>query len=201
MGRAPKRLGSASTALGPMTVNESERGVKTPSGSEQRLGDLGGEVLLIVNVAAVVLHPPIRRPCSALSGQLRPARPEVLGFPCTDFGAQEARSLSGSQRFCATTYGANFTLFEQGSRQNGTRRPLRPAHPGRAGRRRWVEFSRSSVVGRGRATVLGAFKSAVNPDSAGSAMRSKAGPGGLNPQTTRLVARPAAAGGQGPAPG
>ncbi|APD48064.1 glutathione peroxidase [Synechococcus sp. CS-602] len=147
-----------------MTVNVSDVVVKNAIGSEQRLGDLGGEVLLIVNVASRCGFTRQYAGLQALQDSYGPRGLKVLGFPCNDFGAQEPGSLSEIQQFCATTYGANFTLFDKVHAKGNKTAPydlLTQVEP--AGDVEW-NFEKF-LVGRD-GTVLGRFKSAVEPDSA-----------------------------------
>ena len=37
----------------------------------------------------------------------------ILGFPCNDFGSQEAGSESDIKEFCSTRYGVTFPMFEK----------------------------------------------------------------------------------------
>ena len=96
-----------------MAVNVSDVVVKSANGGEQRLGDLNGQVLLIVNVASRCGFTRQYAGLQALQEQYGAQGFSVLGFPCNDFGAQEPGSLAEIQQFCSTTYGADFPLYEK----------------------------------------------------------------------------------------
>jgi glutathione peroxidase len=84
----------------------------------------------------------------------------VLGFPCNDFGAQEPGTLPEIQQFCSTTYGASFLLLDKVTMTEEPYTTLTQSEP--AGPVAW-NFEKF-LVGRD-GTVLGRFKSAVEPDS------------------------------------
>ena len=87
----------------------------------------------------------------------------MLGFPCNDFGAQEPGTLSEIQQFCSTTYGADFPLFDKVHAKGAKTSPydvLTQAEP--AGDVAW-NFEKFLIGKDG--TVLGRFKSAVEPEA------------------------------------
>jgi glutathione peroxidase len=147
-----------------VAVNVSDVVVTSAAGDKQRLGDFGGTVLLIVNVASRCGFTRQYAGLQALQDSFGPRGLQVLGFPCNDFGAQEPGSLAEIQQFCSTTYGANFTLFDKVHAKGVKTAPydlLTQVEP--AGDVEW-NFEKF-LVGRD-GTVLGRFKSAVEPDGA-----------------------------------
>jgi glutathione peroxidase len=147
-----------------MAVNVSEVVVRTASGAEQKLGDLNGQVLLIVNVASRCGFTRQYAGLQALQESYSPQGFSVLGFPCNDFGAQEPGSLSEIQQFCSTTYGASFPLYEKVHATGAKTAPydvLTQTEP--AGDVAW-NFEKFLIGKDG--TVLARFKSGVEPDSA-----------------------------------
>lgn len=147
-----------------MAVNVSDVVVRDATGKDQRLGDFAGQVLLIVNVASRCGFTRQYAGLQKLQDSYGPRGLQVLGFPCNDFGAQEPGTLPEIQQFCATTYGASFTLFEK-VHAKGVKTPpydlLTTVEP--AGDVEW-NFEKF-LVGRD-GTVLARFKSAVEPDGA-----------------------------------
>ncbi|MCT0199223.1 glutathione peroxidase [Synechococcus sp. CS-1325] len=147
-----------------MTLNVSDVVVTSATGAAQRLGEFGGQVLLIVNVASRCGFTRQYAGLQTLQDTYGPRGLVVLGFPCNDFGAQEPGSLSEIQQFCSTTYGASFTLFDK-VHAKGVKTPpydlLTQVEP--AGDVEW-NFEKF-LVGRD-GTVLGRFKSAIEPDGA-----------------------------------
>ena len=147
-----------------MAVNVSEVVVRTANGAEQKLGDLAGQVLLIVNVASRCGFTRQYAGLQALQENYGPQGFSVLGFPCNDFGAQEPGTLSEIQQFCSTTYGASFPLYEKVHATGAKTAPydvLTQAEP--AGDVAW-NFEKFLIGKDG--TVLARFKSGVEPDSA-----------------------------------
>jgi glutathione peroxidase len=147
-----------------MTLNVSNVVVRTAQGSEQRLGDLQGQVLLIVNVASRCGFTRQYAGLQALQETYAAQGFSVLGFPCNDFGGQEPGTLAEIQQFCSTTYGANFPLYDKVHASGTKTAPydlLTQAEP--AGDVAW-NFEKFLIGKDG--TVLGRFKSAVEPDSA-----------------------------------
>lgn len=82
-------------------------------GSPATLGDFGGKVLLIVNVASKCGLTPQYDALEKLYETYRDRGLEVLGFPANEFGAQEPGTNAEIQEFCRTTYGVQFPMFEK----------------------------------------------------------------------------------------
>jgi len=147
-----------------MAVNVSDVVVKTAKGDEQRLGDLNGQVRLIVNVASRCGFTRQYAGLQKLQETYGPQGFSVLGFPCNDFGAQEPGSLAEIQQFCSTTYGADFPLFDKVHATGAKTEPystLTQAEP--AGDVAW-NFEKFLIGKDG--TVLARYKSNVEPDAA-----------------------------------
>ena len=142
-------------------VNVSEVMVRTATGEQRSLGDWSGEVLLLVNVASRCGFTRQYAGLQALQETYGAQGFSVLGFPCNDFGAQEPGTLPEIQQFCSTTYGASFPLLDKVSMAEEPYTTLTQSEP--AGPVAW-NFEKF-LVGRD-GTVLGRFKSAVEPDSA-----------------------------------
>jgi glutathione peroxidase len=146
-----------------MTVNVSDVVVRTAEGGEKKLGDFAGQVLLIVNVASRCGFTRQYAGLQKLQDTYGPRGLRVLGFPCNDFGAQEPGTLPEILQFCSTTYGASFELFEKVHAKGVKTAPydlLSTVEP--AGDVEW-NFEKFLVGKDG--SVLGRFRSAVEPDS------------------------------------
>lgn len=144
-------------------LNVTDVVVRTANGSERRLGEWQGQVLLIVNVASRCGFTRQYAGLQALQDTYGPRGLAVLGFPCNDFGAQEPGTLPEIQQFCSSTYGASFELFDKVHATGAKTAPydvLTQAEP--AGDVAW-NFEKF-LIGRDGA-VLGRFKSNVEPDS------------------------------------
>ena len=144
-----------------MAVSVNNVVVTTAAGAEQSLGALQGQVLLIVNVASRCGFTRQYAGLQALQAAYGPQGFSVLAFPCNDFGAQEPGSLEEIQQFCSTTYGVNFPIYAKvaiGSAPFDTLTQSAPAGP--------VAWNFEKFLIGKDGTVVGRFKSAVEPDSA-----------------------------------
>jgi glutathione peroxidase len=147
-----------------MAINVTDVAVRDAKGGERKLGDWGGKVLLIVNVASRCGFTRQYAGLQKLQDTYGPQGFAVLGFPCNDFGAQEPGTLPEIQQFCSTTYGANFELFDKVHAAGAKTEPyttLTQVEP--AGDVAW-NFEKFLIGKDG--TVIGRYKSGVEPDSA-----------------------------------
>jgi len=80
-------------------------------GGPEPLADFGGKVALVVNVASHCGNTPQYAGLEALWKQYGARGLVVLGFPCNQFGEQEAGSAEEIAAFCDMTYGVTFPLF------------------------------------------------------------------------------------------
>jgi len=80
-------------------------------GSSTNLAAYSGRVLLLVNVASACGYTPQYRGLERLHRDHSPRGFAVLGFPCNQFGEQEAGTEQEIQQFCSLTYDVTFPLF------------------------------------------------------------------------------------------
>ena len=144
-----------------MAVNVSAVPVIDASGEEQTLGAFAGQVVLAVNVASRCGFTRQYTGLQALQETYGPQGFTVLAFPCNDFGAQEPGSLEEIQQFCSTTYGVDFPIYAKVAIGSAPFDTLTQSEP--AGAVAW-NFEKFLIGKDG--TVVGRFKSAVEPDSA-----------------------------------
>ena len=144
-----------------MAISVTSITVRDAQGGTRSLGEWAGQVLLIVNVASRCGFTRQYAGLQALQDSYGAQGLAVLGFPCNDFGAQEPGSLPEIQQFCATTYGASFTLLDKVTMAEEPYTTLTQAEP--AGAVAW-NFEKFLIGKDG--SVLGRFKSNVEPDSA-----------------------------------
>ena len=130
-------------------------------GEEVSLSRWQGRALLIVNTASACGFTPQYAGLQKLHEQYGPKGLVVLGVPCNDFGAQEPGTLPEIQQFCSSTYGANFELLDKVVMAEEPYTTLSQSEP--AGPVAW-NFEKFLVAKDG--TVLGRYKSNVEPDSA-----------------------------------
>lgn len=80
-------------------------------GGTQDLSEFAGKTVLIVNVASGCGFTPQYQGLEALWREYRDRGLVVLGFPCNQFGEQEAGSAAEIAAFCSTMYDVTFPLF------------------------------------------------------------------------------------------
>ncbi|MBC7740713.1 MAG: glutathione peroxidase [Bdellovibrionaceae bacterium] len=85
--------------------------VKATDGSNYDLAKHKGQVTLVVNVASKCGYTPQYKGLEEVY-QLEKQKPfAILGFPCNQFGAQEAGSNEEIQQFCSLNYGVTFPVL------------------------------------------------------------------------------------------
>ena len=84
---------------------------KAIDGTERKLDQYRGKLMLVVNVASKCGFTPQYKGLESLWQKFRDDGLVVLGFPCDQFGHQEPGSESEIQSFCTTNYGVSFPMF------------------------------------------------------------------------------------------
>lgn len=87
-----------------------ELSVKANDGSEIKLGDYKGKVLLLVNTASNCGFTPQYKGLEALHQKYAKAGLAVIGFPCDQFAHQEPGSDQEIAQFCQRNFGVTFPL-------------------------------------------------------------------------------------------
>lgn len=87
--------------------------VKDTDGSDVKLSEYRGKVLLIVNTASKCGYTPQLKGLQELYEMFKDRGFEVLAFPCNDFGGQEPLSNEEIKEFCETNYGVTFKIFDK----------------------------------------------------------------------------------------
>jgi glutathione peroxidase len=82
-------------------------------GTPLAFADLQGRVLLIVNTASACGFTPQFEGLEALHKTYGPQGFSVIGFPCNQFGAQDAGTNAEIGAFCQRNYGVSFTMMEK----------------------------------------------------------------------------------------
>jgi glutathione peroxidase len=80
-------------------------------GGKVKLSDYAGKVALVVNVASHCGNTPQYEGLEALYRKYRDRGLIVLGFPCNQFGGQEAGTDAEIAEFCTLNYAVDFPLF------------------------------------------------------------------------------------------
>lgn len=144
-----------------MAINVSDLVVRDGQGTERRLGDWAGQVVLVVNVASRCGFTRQYAGLQKLQDSYGARGFTVLAFPCNDFGAQEPGSQAEIEQFCSTTYGVSFPVMAKLAMAEAPFPTLVQTAP--TGPVAW-NFEKF-LIGRD-GTVLGRFKSGVEPEAA-----------------------------------
>ena len=146
-----------------MSVNISKVEVLSYDNKKITFDQFKGDVLLIVNVASKCGFTKQYKGLQNLQEKYQSRGFRVLGFPCNDFGNQEPGELEEIKTFCATSYGANFQLFQKVHAKDKTTEPfttLSQVSP--EGKIEW-NFEKFLINRKGEA--IARFKSSVEPES------------------------------------
>jgi len=87
--------------------------VKDIDGSNVKLSDYRGKVLMIVNVASKCGYTPQYEGLQKIYDQYKDKGFEILAFPCNDFRGQEPGTNQEIKEFCSANYGVTFKLFDK----------------------------------------------------------------------------------------
>jgi glutathione peroxidase len=82
-------------------------------GTPVSFADLQGQVLLIVNTASACGFTPQFEGLEALHKTYASQGLTVMGFPCNQFGAQDAGTNAEIGAFCQRNYGVSFLMMEK----------------------------------------------------------------------------------------
>jgi glutathione peroxidase len=149
-----------------MTIHEIK--IHTLEGEPASLGDHKGKVLLLVNVASRCGLTPQYEGLEKLHERYEDRGFSVLGFPCNQFLGQEPGTNEEIRKFCSTTYGVTFPLYEKIDVNGDNQHPLyaelnRYADAeGHSGDIRW-NFEKFLVDGGGE--VIARFSPQTLPES------------------------------------
>ncbi|MFN2425410.1 MAG: glutathione peroxidase [Candidatus Binatia bacterium] len=144
--------------------------IRSIDGAARPLSELGGKVVLVVNVASQCGLTPQYTGLEDLQKRYEDRGFTVLGFPCNQFAGQEPGAEAEIQAFCSTTYGVTFPLSAKVEVNGDTRDPLyawltgESTAPDGPGDIKW-NFAKFLVGRDGR--VLARYSPTVAPDDAG----------------------------------
>jgi len=106
-----------------MQVDVQNTTVISADGTQKKLGNYSGNVMLIVNVASYCGNTAQYEDLQKLHEQYSEKGLRILAFPCNDFGSQEPDSLSQIKSFCSTKYGVEFEIYEKVHAKGKTTEP------------------------------------------------------------------------------
>jgi len=93
-------------------------------GTPMAFADLQNKVLLIVNTASACGFTPQFEGLEALHITYGPQGLAVIGFPCNQFGAQDAGTNAEIGAFCQRNYGVSFAMMEKVEVNGDSAHPL-----------------------------------------------------------------------------
>ena len=96
----------------PTLVAQLEPAAQAPA-AEAPAGELGGDVVLVVNTASKCGFTPQFEALEGLQKKYSARGFAVLGFPSGDFREQEFTDEKEIKEFCTLTYGVKFPMFEK----------------------------------------------------------------------------------------
>ena len=145
--------------------NISDITVKNIDGKEEKFADYQGKVLLIVNVASYCGYTPQYKGLEQLNQDYRDRGLRVLGFPCNDFGAQEPGTNEEIAKFCETSYGVSFDLFDKVHAKGSQKHPLYQTLTTSVEPKGDVAWNFEKFLINKQGDVVARFKSGVTPTS------------------------------------
>ena len=83
------------------------------NGTEVKMEDYKGKVVLIVNTASKCGLTPQLTELEEMYKDYKDRGFEILGFPCNQFANQDPGSNKEISEFCLRNYGVTFTMFEK----------------------------------------------------------------------------------------
>ena len=86
---------------------------KKINGTEVKMSDYKGKVVLIVNTASKCGFTPQLKELEEMYKDYKDRGFEILGFPCNQFASQDPASNKEISEFCLRNYGVSFTMFEK----------------------------------------------------------------------------------------
>ena len=141
--------------------------LKDIEGKETSLKAYAGKVVLAVNVASQCGNTPQYAGLQSLYEKLKDKGLVVVGFPCTDFGAQEPGTTAEIKSFCTSNYSVTFPMMDKVQVKGAEQHPLfaELTGPGAAfpGNIRW-NFGKFLIGRDGK--VIARFEPGVEPGDA-----------------------------------
>jgi glutathione peroxidase len=140
--------------------------LKDIDGKDTSLKAYAGKAVLIVNVASKCGYTKQYEGLEAIYRKYKDQGFVVLGFPCNQFGGQEAGTLAEIKEFCTSKFDVTFPMFSKIEVNGAGRHPLYAALAGEGakfpGDIKW-NFNKFLIGRDGQ--VVERFESKVTPES------------------------------------
>lgn len=158
---APAVADAAKPAEGPVV----DHVVETLDGGQQKLADLRGKAVLIVNTASQCGYTPQYAKLQELYGRYKDRGLVVLGFPSNDFGEQEPGDAAQIKEFVASKYAIDFPMMAKVHATGPEKAPIyktltEDAPEALRGEVKW-NFTKFLVDPQGK--IVARFESPVDP--------------------------------------
>lgn len=140
--------------------------MKKLDGSDAKLSEYQGQVVLLVNVASECGFTPQYADLQEIYDKYSKQGLKVVGVPCNQFGGQEPGTSEEIANFCKVNYGVTFDILEKvdvnGENQCGLFKYLtsKETNPEHAGPVKW-NFEKFLISRDGK--VVGRYRSGVAP--------------------------------------
>ena len=131
-------------------------------GTQKKLSDYKGRVVLVVNTASKCGYTPQYAGLEQLYEAYKDKGVVVLGFPSNDFGGQEPGTPDEIKTFCENKYHVTFPMFAKVKTKGEGQSPVYKFLTSGHGEPKW-NFHKYLVGKDGQ--VRAAFASSVKPDS------------------------------------
>lgn len=144
-----------------------EFSVKSIDGTDVKMEDFKGKVLLAVNVASQCGNTPQYAGLQKIYEKYKDQNFVVLGFPANDFGAQEPGSNEEIKTFCSTKYKVTFPMFEKISVVGASKHPFyrflteKTTNPDFSREVTW-NFGKFLIDKTGK--IIGSYDPSLNPE-------------------------------------
>lgn len=145
-----------------------EFSMKSIDGTDVKMEDFKGKVLLAVNTASQWGNTPQYAGLQKIYEKYKDQNFVVLGFPSNDFGGQEPGSNEEIKTFCSTKYKVTFPMFAKISVSGSSKHPFyrflteKTTNPEHAKEVSW-NFGKFLIDKTGK--VIGSYEPSVAPEN------------------------------------
>ena len=142
--------------------------MKSIDGTDVKMEEYKGKVLLVVNVASQCGYTPQYEGLQKLYTKYKDQGFYVLGFPANDFGSQEPGSDTEIKTFCSTKFNVTFPMFSKITVVGNSKHPFyrflteKTTNPDSAKEVAW-NFNKFLVDKTGK--VVASYDSGIAPDN------------------------------------